>query len=398
MPWAPLLAMALTGFVIIMTETLPAGLLPQIAGGLAVSEAAAGQLVSAYAAGTVLAAVPAVAMTRTRGRKPLMLVGITGFLIANAATAVNRDYGLALAIRFVAGGFSGLLWGLIPGYARRIVPPALAGRGLAVAMVGTPVALSVGTPLGSFGGSVVGWRWTFAALSLVAVVLGGWVLLGVPDAPGQDASTRTPLRGVVLTPGVLPVLAVVLGWMLAHNILYTYLAPYLSAVGVPGRVDSILLVFGLSSLAGIWVTALLVDRALRLLLLASLAGFALAAIALAIAGTVPAVFYAAVVVWGATFGGASTQLNTASADASGEDVDVTAALVSTTWNLAILGGGVFGGLLLAAAGAAFFPLALLVLVVPALLVAVVARHHAFPLTRRPQDPSTSTPDATRGPR
>ncbi len=41
--------MAMSGFVAILSETLPAGLLPQIGAGLAVSEALAGQLVSVYA-------------------------------------------------------------------------------------------------------------------------------------------------------------------------------------------------------------------------------------------------------------------------------------------------------------------------------------------------------------
>jgi predicted MFS family arabinose efflux permease len=64
LPSLALLIMALTGFVLIASETMPAGLLPQIAAGMHVSEAAAGQLVSAYALGTVIAAIPATVATR----------------------------------------------------------------------------------------------------------------------------------------------------------------------------------------------------------------------------------------------------------------------------------------------------------------------------------------------
>ncbi|EPS2478053.1 MFS transporter, partial [Pseudomonas aeruginosa] len=56
LPLSALLAMAMSGFVAILSETLPAGLLPQIGAGLAVSEALAGQLVSVYALGSLLAA------------------------------------------------------------------------------------------------------------------------------------------------------------------------------------------------------------------------------------------------------------------------------------------------------------------------------------------------------
>lgn len=52
LPWASLLVMALMGFLLIATETMPAGLLPQIVAGLAITEGTAGQFVSAYALGT----------------------------------------------------------------------------------------------------------------------------------------------------------------------------------------------------------------------------------------------------------------------------------------------------------------------------------------------------------
>ncbi|WP_367997054.1 hypothetical protein [Paenibacillus sp. MZ03-122A] len=47
-PWLGLLALAMTGFICIMTETIPAGLLPQISKGLYISEAMAGQLVTVH--------------------------------------------------------------------------------------------------------------------------------------------------------------------------------------------------------------------------------------------------------------------------------------------------------------------------------------------------------------
>ncbi|MDQ0955756.1 putative MFS family arabinose efflux permease [Streptomyces phaeochromogenes] len=94
-PVPALVVMACTGFIVIMTETLPAGLLPQLAGGLDVSEGGAGQLVSAYAIGTVLSAIPAIALTRGARRKPLLLAGLLGFLVANTVTALSPSFTLA---------------------------------------------------------------------------------------------------------------------------------------------------------------------------------------------------------------------------------------------------------------------------------------------------------------
>ncbi|MBX9918513.1 MAG: MFS transporter, partial [Mycolicibacterium frederiksbergense] len=141
-PWAALVTMALMGFVLIASETMPAGLLPQIAAGLDIAEATAGQLVSAYALGTVIAAVPLTAKTQALRRKPVAMAGLLGILAANAITAVSSDIVLTLIARVLAGACSGLLWGLLAGYARRISPPRHAGRALAVASIGVPAGLA----------------------------------------------------------------------------------------------------------------------------------------------------------------------------------------------------------------------------------------------------------------
>ena len=377
LPWAALLAMACSAFVIIMTETMPAGLLPQIASGLSTSQGAAGQLVAAYAAGTVLAAIPAIALTRGLRRKPLLLAGIGGFVAANLLTAAAGTYPLVLTARLVGGAFSGLVWGMLTGYARAVVPQARQGTGLAVAMAGVPAALAVGTPLGSLLGSVVGWRWAFAALSAVALGLIGWVLVSVPDRPGQTQGRRTPMRRVLMEPGLRPIVIVVFVWMLAHNLLYTYVAPFLKSAGVSVHVDVLLATFGVAALLGVAVTGRLVDRMLRRLALTSLVGFVLVALLLVAAADHAGVVYAAAVIWGLSFGGAATQLQTAAADAAGDDTDATSALVTTAWNVAIFGGSALGGLMLSGLGADSFPWALLILSLGAAAIVTRARHHAF---------------------
>lgn len=377
LPVGALLALALAGFVCIMTETMPAGLLPQIATGLDVSESAAGQWVSLYAAGTVIAALPAIDLTRGMRRKPLLVIGASGFLVANLATALTPTYEFALVARGVAGAFSGLLWGMLAGYARRLVPPRQSGRAMAVAMVGTPIALSIGTPLGTLLGTGLGWRWAFVVMSLAAAILIVWVLLGVPDRPGQGEGDRTPLFRVMWLPGVAPILVTALVWMLGHNLLYTYIAPYIAWTGVGVRVDLALLVFGLSSLVSIWITGVLVDRMLRVLVLTATAVFAVTGVVLMAAGGMPMAFWASVVLWGLTFGGAATLLQTALADAAGPDGDVAQAMMTVTWNLAIFGGGALGGVILAGGTAGALPPVVGTLAAVAFLIVLVARRHAF---------------------
>lgn len=382
LPWAGLLALAMTGFICILTETIPAGLLLQIGDGLGVSEALAGQLVTLYALGSLLAAIPLTTMTRGWRRRPLLLMCILGFLVFNTVTTFSSNYILTLAARFFAGVSAGVLWGMIAGYARRMVPESLKGRAMAVAMVGTPLALALGVPAGTLLGTLVGWRSIFGIMSLLALMLVGWVLWKLPDYPGEAPDKQLPLYKVFVIPGVRPILFVVLAWVLAHNILYTYIAPYLTQAGLTQRVDLVLLIFGITALIGIWFIGILIDRKLRPLLLISLAAFALSSIALGISSSQPVVIYLVVAVWGLTFGGAATLLQTAVAEAAGESADVAQSMLVTAWNLAIGGGGVMGGILIETFGVRSFPWVLFILLILALLVAWRAKEYGFPSRKR----------------
>jgi len=381
LPIASLLALALAGFVTILTEALPAGLLRQIGAGLAVSESLAGQLVTLYAMGSLLAAIPLTAATQGMRRRPLLLVAIAGFAITNMVTALSTSYALTMVARFLAGMSAGLLWALLAGYAARMVPEHQKGRAIAIAMVGTPLALSLGVPAGTFLGTLVGWRGCFGIMTLLALLLMVWVRAKVPDFAGQAMGKRLPLGRVFTMPGIRPVLFVVLAFVLAHNILYTYIAPLLTVAGMAGRTDLVLLVFGVTSLIGIWIIGVWIDRHLRALVLASTLLFGLSALALSVWGDRPVAIYGAVGVWGLAFGGAATLFQTALAKAAGDAADVAQSMLVTAWNMAIAGGGITGGLLLDKAGVSAFAPATLCLLVPPFFVAWAARRNGFPPAR-----------------
>lgn len=377
LPLGALLALAMTGFICIVTETLPAGLLPEIGSGLGVSASFAGQMVTVYALGSLLAAIPLTIATQSWRRRTVLLLTIVGFLVFNSVTALSSSYWLTLIARFFAGVSAGLAWSLIAGYARRMVVPQLQGRALAIAMVGTPIALSFGVPLGTWLGGLMGWRMAFGLMSAMTLLLIVWVLIKVPDYPGQSASKRMALRQVFFTPGVRSVLGVVFTWMLAHNILYTYVAPFVSEAGLARDVDLVLLAFGVAALAGIWVTGRLVDRHLRKTVLTSLASFAAVSVFLGLFSGSALAIYAGVFIWGLTFGGAATLLQTALADSAGEGADVALSMNVVVWNSAIAGGGLLGGVLLGHWGVGVFPWVLFVLSVLSLIIALRAQVHGF---------------------
>ena len=378
LPWSPLLALGLSAFISVLTEALPAGVLPEMARDLSVSESAAGQLLTVYAIATGVAAIPLTVATSGWRRKRLMLLAVAAFAVANIVTAVSSSYPLTLTSRLVAGVAAAAVWAELVGYARRLAPPQLQGRAIAITMAGIPLALSLGIPLGTLLGGLFGWRLTFGVVALISVVLLAWIGVSVPDAPGQKAGKRQPILRALRLPGVVSVLFVVAAYVLAHNILYTYIASFLDEYDMGGRRGIVLLVFGAASVVSIVVTGALVDRRLRQLTVASVALFIVAAVMLVLVAESEIAVYASMVLWGLGWGGVATLLQTAVTDAGG---DRGQALLVTTWNSFTAVGGAVGGVLLDGMGPASFPWSVLLLLVPALVVVVASRRHGFPAKR-----------------
>ncbi|MFI1993764.1 MFS transporter [Actinoplanes sp. NPDC020271] len=379
LPWSPLLALSTAAFMGILTEALPAGVLPEMARDLSVSESAAGQMLTIYAIATGLSAIPLIAATAAWGRKQLLLLAVATFAVANVVTAVSSNYPLTMGFRLLAGIAAAAVWAELVGYARRLAPSHLQGRAISITMAGVPLALALGIPLGTFLGSVFGWRLTFGLVAGISGLLLFWISVSVPAAPGQKAGQREPILQALRLPGVVAVLFTVAAYVLAHNILYTYIATFLDEYDMGGNRDAILLVFGIASVVSIVITGALVDRKLRTLTIGSAALFVVAAVLLAVAAGSDLVVYASMVLWGLGWGGVTTLLQTAVTDAGG---DRGQALLVTTWNSFMAGGGAVGGILLATLGPTSFPWGVLALMIPVLLVVVVARKHAFP-ARRP---------------
>ncbi|WP_267883075.1 MFS transporter [Streptomyces sp. NRRL WC-3626] len=294
LPIAALVSLFTAGFITTLTEALPAGVLPRMSDALDVSESVAGQTVTIYAVATMLTAIPVAVATANWPRRRLLVVALAGFLVANLVTAFSADYTLTMVARFVAGAASGVTWSILGGYAQRIAPDAVKGRAMAFAFAGTPVALALGVPVGAFLGQIVGWQLTFGLMSVLAAVLIVWTLWKLPDVPGQEAAERLPLRSLLRIRGLRTILIVTGVYVLAHTVLYTYIAPVLAGVGLADQVQWILLVFGIASILSIWLTGVFVDRHHRRLTLLSTALFALAAVALTLWARTAIVDYAAV--------------------------------------------------------------------------------------------------------
>ena len=130
LPIPSLLALFTAGFLGILNETVPAGLLPKMSASLGLSESAAGQTITVYALATALTAIPLNSALKNLGRRTLLVSTLGVFAAANLVIAVENSFAVILIARFAAGVAAGLIWSNIGGIAARLVPEDAQGRAI----------------------------------------------------------------------------------------------------------------------------------------------------------------------------------------------------------------------------------------------------------------------------
>lgn len=376
-PLGGLLVLAGAAFVTILTEALPAGLLPAMSADLRVTEARAGLLVTVYALAAALTAIPVTAWTLVVPRRTLLVALLLGFAATNAVTAVSADFALTLIARIVSGVFAGLLWAMVPAYAARLAPEH-SGKAIATALAGMTVGLSLGIPAGTALGGLIGWRWTFGLLTALALALAVAALRRLPQLPGEPARRGGGLLSTIRTPGIAAINTASIATVLGFYVLYTYIAPFVERAELDVSTGTVLFVFGLGSMGGVWIAGITADRRLRTatLGLLTLATLCLASFGL-FAHSTAAVLLGALL-WGGTHGGIPTLMQTAGVRAAPRDPDTANSLWVTGWNIGMAGGSLLGGAALTGAGTGALPWTASALLAAAVLTAALARRNGFP--------------------
>jgi DHA1 family inner membrane transport protein len=180
-----LVALALGGFGIGLTEFLIAGLLPQVASTFAVSEAAAGRLISGYALSVAVGAIALTAATARLPRKTVLVGLVVLFVIGNLLSAVAPNYPVMLLGRIVAALCHGSFFGIGSLVAGSLVAPERKSRAVAVMFAGLTVANVLGVPFGALVGERWGWRAAFWAVTAIGVLALAGIAALVPGGAGQ---------------------------------------------------------------------------------------------------------------------------------------------------------------------------------------------------------------------
>ncbi len=195
-----LIALALGGFGIGLTEFLIAGLLPQVASSFSVSEAAAGWLISGYALSVAVGAIALTAATTRLPRKNVLVGLVALFVVGNLLSAIAPNYQMMMLGRIVAALCHGSFFGIGSLVARALVAPERKSRAVAIMFAGLTVANVLGVPFGALVGERWGWRAAFWAVTGIGVLALAGIAALVPAWAGQQRSTGNGTDRIAAAP------------------------------------------------------------------------------------------------------------------------------------------------------------------------------------------------------
>ena len=366
-------------FVVVTSEFLPTGLLPDMAAELGVSLSHVGLLVTIFAVTVVITAVPLTSLTNRFPRKPLMIVLLGVFAVAMVLGAIAPSYEVLVASRILAGSAHGLFWSVTAPYASRLVPREQLARAISVTAAGGTAAFIFGVPLGTALGHALGWRLAFATVGGIVLVFMTLVILFLPPVqhlvPLATGEILVPARHDRTIPAIVIVCVTVVVLITGQNTLSTFIVPWLTDVGTiaPDAVSVILLINGAAGAVGLVAAGVVGDRWPRTALAVMLAGVIISVSALAAfgPGSIPATI-AGGIAWGVFFGGIPSLVQARMLQSASLRLrDTASAWLTISFNIAIAGGALVGGFVLDGLGVAALPWVLVVAVAVALVFVLI---------------------------
>lgn len=186
-----LIALALGGLAIGMTEFTMMGVLEDFAKDLNISIPEAGNFISIYALGVMVGAPTLIMSTSKYSPKKVLIFFMFLFAIFNGLFVVAPSYHTLLIARFLSGLPHGAFFGVGSVVASQLATKGKEAQAIAFMFMGLTVANLVGVPLGTWLGQVLNWRYTFAIIAMLGFVAMLAVQFWVPAIENSNKGSLT---------------------------------------------------------------------------------------------------------------------------------------------------------------------------------------------------------------
>ncbi|MFT6369390.1 MAG: DHA1 family arabinose polymer transporter-like MFS transporter [Maribacter sp.] len=185
-----LLALAIGGFGIGLTEFVIMGILTEVSGSLGITIPEAGHFIAAYALGVVVGAPILTSLGSKVSAKRMLFMLMIWFTVFNTLSGLATGYTSLLFLRFLSGIPHGAFFGIGAVVATKLSKPGKSAQAISIMFSGLTIANVLGVPLGTYLGQQFSWSASFFLVGAVGLLALSSILLWMPHIETQNKENK----------------------------------------------------------------------------------------------------------------------------------------------------------------------------------------------------------------